>query len=98
MKTKQSVLPTLLFLAAIGGGGPAVSATFGELDANQDGTLNTDEAGKDVELMKVWSGVDKDANGAIDRAEFSAFETGREDSGASKQTPAQQQPTDLLIQ
>jgi len=96
MKTKRNVFPTLLFLAAIGASGQALSATFGELDANQDGELSTEEAGRNVELMKVWSSVDKDANGTIDRAEFSAFETRVEKQPAPEQTPGRQ-PADPML-
>ena len=47
---------------------------FYALDTNQDGTLSATEAAADPELSKNWSEIDKDENGAIDEAEFSAFE------------------------
>jgi hypothetical protein len=98
MKTKPGVYAPLLFIALVGASGLAVGATFDELDTNQDGQVSTDEAAKDVELKKAWSSVDQDANGAIDRAEFSAFETQREKPGASEQAPAEQQPADPMSQ
>lgn len=50
------------------------SADFGTLDVNQDGSLSAIEAASDSELSKYWSDIDKDENGVIDQAEFSAFE------------------------
>lgn len=97
MKTKPGAYVPLLFITLLGASGLAVGATFDELDANQDGQVSTDEAGKDVELKKAWSAVDQDANGAIDRAEFSAFETQRETPEAYEQAPGQQ-PADPMLQ
>ncbi|AKH19194.1 hypothetical protein [Sedimenticola thiotaurini] len=51
------------------------TAQFGTLDQNQDGQLTAEEAAKDVSLSENWTTIDKDANGAIDQAEFSAFES-----------------------
>jgi hypothetical protein len=47
---------------------------FATLDTNQDGSLSAVEAASDPELSKNWSDIDKDENGVIDQAEFSAFE------------------------
>ena len=47
---------------------------FSTLDTNQDGSLSAVEAATDPELSKNWSDIDKDENGVIDQAEFSAFE------------------------
>ena len=47
---------------------------FTTLDTNQDGSLSAVEAASDPELSKNWSDIDKDENGVIDQAEFSAFE------------------------
>jgi len=87
---KKSYLPMMLGLlgslmlstAAFAG------ADFGTLDANQDGSLSAEEAAADVELSQSWSEIDKDENGVIDQAEFSAFE-GMQDAGSSEQ-PADQ--------
>ncbi len=48
---------------------------FNALDVNQDGTLSATEAAASPELSQNWSDIDKDENGAIDEAEFSAFES-----------------------
>lgn len=58
-------------------------ADFATLDANQDGTLSAEEAAVDVNLSTNWSDIDKDENGSIDQAEFSAFE-GMQDTGSSE--------------
>ncbi|MEW8505907.1 MAG: hypothetical protein AB2598_04335 [Candidatus Thiodiazotropha sp.] len=47
---------------------------FATLDANQDGSISAEEAAADPELSKNWSSIDKDENGMVDAAEFSAFE------------------------
>ncbi|MES9992046.1 MAG: hypothetical protein ABW098_08835 [Candidatus Thiodiazotropha sp.] len=47
---------------------------FATLDANQDGSISAEEAAVDAELSKNWSSIDKDENGMVDAAEFSAFE------------------------
>jgi len=77
------VLSTALFA------GEATRADFGTLDTNQDGSLSAVEAASDPELSKNWSDIDKDENGVIDQAEFSAFE-GMQDSGSGDQTMDQQ--------
>ena len=49
-------------------------ASFQVLDQNKDGKLTAVEVKSNVELSRRWTEVDKDDNGAIDQAEFSAFE------------------------
>ncbi|WP_428625442.1 hypothetical protein [Sedimenticola sp.] len=60
---------------------------FDALDQNQDGQLTASEASRDAKLSENWTEVDKDANGAIDRAEFSAFESmqGKSEQPAGKE-------------
>jgi hypothetical protein len=90
---KKSYLPMMLGLfgslvlstAAFAGEGATMD--FGTLDVNQDGSLSAEEAVADPELSKNWSDIDKDENGVIDQAEFSAFE-GVQDS---TEEPASQQ-------
>ncbi|MCW8902135.1 MULTISPECIES: hypothetical protein [Sedimenticola] len=48
---------------------------FESLDQNQDGQLTAEEAARDATVSENWTTIDKDANGAIDQAEFSAFES-----------------------
>jgi hypothetical protein len=67
--------------------GEGTTPDFGTLDMNQDGSLSVEEAASDPELSRNWSDIDKDENGVIDQAEFSAFEGM---SGTSEQ-PAEQQ-------
>lgn len=57
---------------------------FETLDQNQDGQLTAEEAAQDVTLSENWTAVDKDANGAIDQAEFSAFESMMGDKPAAE--------------
>jgi hypothetical protein len=91
---KKSYLPMMLGLfgslvlstAAFAGEGATMD--FGTLDVNQDGALSAEEAVADPELSKNWSDIDKDENGVIDEAEFSAFE-GVQDSATGE--PASQQ-------
>lgn len=54
---------------------------FESLDQNQDGQLTAEEASRDATLSENWTAVDKDANGAIDKSEFSAFESMLKESG-----------------
>jgi hypothetical protein len=85
---KKSYLPMMLGLlgslllstAAFAG------ADFSTLDANQDGSLSAEEAAVDVDLSSNWSDIDKDENGMIDQAEFSAFEEMQ--GGTTSEQPA----------
>jgi hypothetical protein len=90
MKTRHNVLATLLFFAAVGGSGLAASATFEQHDANKDGKVSAVEAGKDIEVTKMWSTVDTDKDGAINRTEFSAFESLRGKPEESKEVPSEE--------
>ncbi len=91
---KKSYLPMTLSLfgslvlstAAFAGEGATMD--FGTLDVNQDGSLSAEEAVADPELSKNWSDIDKDENGLIDQAEFSAFE-GVQDSATGEQASQQ---------
>jgi len=60
---------------------PRPDATFQGLDQNKDGKLTAVEVKDNVELSRQWTEIDKDDNGAIDRAEFSAFEAMQKDQG-----------------
>jgi len=86
-KSYLAMLPGLfggLMLTTALYAGEVTRADFGTLDTNQDGSLSADEAASDPELSKNWSDIDKDENGVIDPAEFSAFE-GMQDTGSSDQ-------------
>ncbi len=47
---------------------------FNQLDSNQDGTISQDEAKADPQLEQNWAQADKNGDGSVDQAEFSAFE------------------------
>jgi len=51
-----------------------LDATFQGLDQDKDGKLTAVEVKGNAELSKRWTEIDKDDNGSIDEAEFSAFE------------------------
>jgi len=87
MMVNHGVFSALLFVVAAGGSGVLAASTFEQLDANQDGQVSLDEADGYIPLKKVWSRTDTDSNGAIDRAEFSAFETLRENATTPAQLP-----------
>ena len=53
---------------------PKPDAAFQALDQNKDGKLTATEVKGNVELSRRWTEIDKDKNGSIDQAEFSAFE------------------------
>jgi EF hand len=98
MKTKHTVFTTLLFIFMASGSGvvsaadssvPTTSASFEQLDANKDGQVSADEAGNNIELIRMWSSVDTDKNGAIDRTEFSAFESLRAEPEESGEAPSE---------
>jgi Ca2+-binding EF-hand superfamily protein len=69
------LLATLLFSAAAMDAGAAGNDAFDQLDTNKDGQLNAAEASGDEALSSKWTVADQNQSGAIDRAEFSAFET-----------------------
>lgn len=48
--------------------------SFNQLDTDNSGYLNRDEASAREGLVENWEDWDKDENGAINRAEFSKFE------------------------
>lgn len=79
MKTSQLIkfagFSTLLLLSAGSMAEEKALPSFEALDQNQDGSLTATEASQNEELSKQWSEIDKDESGAIDRVEFSAFET-----------------------
>ena len=98
MKTKHTVFTTLLLIFMASGGGvvvaasssvPASNASFEQLDANNDGQVSADEAGNNIELIRMWSSVDTDKDGRIDRTEFSAFENLRGEPGESGEAPSE---------
>jgi Ca2+-binding EF-hand superfamily protein len=51
--------------------GPA-GATFDTLDANKDGRISMPEASADPDLVEAFSVADKNGDGYLDSAEFSA--------------------------
>jgi hypothetical protein len=65
------------------------AAGFGTLDTNQDGSLSPDEAASDSQLSKSWGDIDADENGAIDQAEFSAFEVLRDSLPKTSEEPSE---------
>lgn len=80
------MLATLLFSTAVIGAGAAGNNAFDQLDTNKDGQLNATEASGDEALSSKWTEADQDQSGAIDRAEFSAFETMLENAVPAKPT------------
>ncbi len=94
MNMKYGALATLLFIPAAGSSFAAGTASFDDLDKNQDGQLSTEEASKDADLGKVWNSVDTDKDGTITRAEFSAFESKPEQSGGSDESGSSKTPGD----
>jgi hypothetical protein len=92
MKTTQYVCTTLLFMAAaVSSGLAAAGTTFEQLDANDDGQVSANEAGKDSQLTAVWGSVDTDQNGVINRTEFSAFEI-QQGNATPNEAPGEEAP------
>ena len=69
--TMLAVMPLITPLIA----GAADSISFDRLDANKDGRFSAVEASKESRLSSLWTEVDQDKSGTIDRAGFSAFES-----------------------
>lgn len=65
-------LPLLVATSAYAGARAEMS--FEQLDTNKDGQLSAEEASYNLPLSKMWNKVDQDGSGAVDKAEFSAFE------------------------
>lgn len=64
------------------------SMAFDELDADADGKLSRDEAKASEPLEQQFSTVDRNNDGQIDQAEFSAFESG--DANAAQKRDQEQ--------
>lgn len=77
-----AILATLLFSTAAMAAGSSSGVSFDQLDVNKDGLLTAVEGSEDDGLSSMWTEADQDKNGAIDRAEFSAFEAIPEQEGA----------------
>ena len=60
---------------------------FGTLDTNADGKLSRDEVKASATLEKRFSEVDRNNDGGIDEAEFSAFESNTAQEGRPIDTP-----------
>lgn len=69
-----AMLAALLFSTAAVATGTSSGIGFDQLDTNKDGLLTAMEASEDDGLSSMWTDADRDRNGTIDRAEFSAFE------------------------
>ena len=66
---------------------------FDKLDKNQDGVLSAAEASNSSSLSNKWTEIDADGSGAIDRVEFSAFETEEmTDQEKDQSAPKSEQP------
>lgn len=61
---------------------------FGKLDANADGKLSRDEVKASATLNQRFSEVDRNNDGGIDQAEFSAFESKTARGGRPDDTPS----------
>lgn len=68
-------LSSLLLVATFSFAEGDQAKDFDALDKNQDGVLSAAEASNSSELSNNWTNIDADGSGAIDRVEFSAFET-----------------------
>jgi Ca2+-binding EF-hand superfamily protein/sporulation protein YlmC with PRC-barrel domain len=56
-----------------GASGAAIEDSFYDIDANQDGFIDPDEAQSHRDVVQHWNLLDKDGDGEISRAEFEAF-------------------------
>jgi sporulation protein YlmC with PRC-barrel domain len=56
----------------------AGAMSFQSLDGNSDGYITSDEVGSNQAIIGRWSDLDKNNDGRLDRAEFSAFEQSQE--------------------
>lgn len=53
---------------------PVYAVSYQDLDQNQDGYINNDEAQNMPELAGQWIVTDTNQDGQIDKAEFALFE------------------------
>lgn len=71
MKSKFLIALSMLTLTAPAfAEGPGSPASFGDLDANQDGVISRTEAGQDESLAGTFEIADMNKDGNIDQAEF----------------------------
>ena len=64
-------------IVVISGAASAVMAEgsgFSDLDTNGDSYISMEEADKNAMLKDSWDAVDKNKDGKVEKAEFSAFE------------------------
>ncbi|MDT8387374.1 MAG: hypothetical protein RQ736_07660 [Thiogranum sp.] len=62
----------------------SLGTSFSELDTDQDGVVSRSEAAEQPQLIDSWDQADSNADGELDRTEFSAFEeTGSVQPGTS---------------
>lgn len=70
-KTLLILLVSAFFVASVGA---TEEDQFSTLDTDQNGAISADEAASSAALTESWQKVDTNADGSVDRAEFSAFE------------------------
>jgi hypothetical protein len=76
MNTKGFFVGVLvLFSTTVFATDEKTSAEFTKLDASGDGSISVMEAQGHIDLLRKWVDVDKNADGALDISEFSAFES-----------------------
>lgn len=64
----------IIFPLGLSAGDMREQSTFSQLDKDGDGYVSINEATGQMELLKEWANVDKDTDGMLEQAEFSAFE------------------------
>lgn len=57
------------------------------LDADGNGYISEREAGDNRRVRDDWQTLDRNADGRLDRAEFSMFETGHRGGSGSQREP-----------
>jgi len=50
------------------------ASAFQQLDKDHDGSISVIEATGQIQLLREWGKVDKNSDGVLEQAEFSAFE------------------------
>lgn len=91
--SKMPIATTLAALAFLAGtAAQAGENKFRNLDADANGYISQEEAASNADLQSRWQDLDADQNNQLDMSEFSAFETGTDETTPGSDTMMKDKP------